>query len=89
LTKWKDYLDIVITSINNHNKKIYKSLQNQLLAYFTQDQQIIPQLNLNLYKYKINDQVGLDVFPRQRRNLGFKYTLNLGEKRKYFKNFKL
>lgn len=80
MTKWKDYLEIVVATINNHNKKIYKSLQNQLLDYFTQDYQIYPQINSHMYKYRVGDRVGMDVLPRQRRDLGFKYTLNLGEK---------
>lgn len=77
-TKWRDYLDVVVNTINNHNKKIFKSLQNQLLAYFTQEQQIIPQLNSKMFKFNVNDIVGLDASSRQRKELGFKYSLNRG-----------
>jgi hypothetical protein len=79
LTKWKEYLDTVVNSINNHNKKNFRSLQNQLFTYFTQTHPVIPQTHSSFYKFNINDVVGLNVFAKQRKEMGFKYSLNRGK----------
>jgi hypothetical protein len=79
LTRWKEHLPTVLNTINNHNKKTYRSLQNQLLSYFTQQYPSIPQSHSALYKFKVNDIVGFNAFAKERRQIGFKYTFNLGE----------
>jgi hypothetical protein len=78
-TKWKEYLDTVVNTINNHNKKDFRSLQNQLFTYFTQTHPVIPQKHFSFYKFNINDIVGLNVLAKQRKDFGFKYTLNRGK----------
>jgi hypothetical protein len=78
-TKWKENLDTVVNSINNHNKTNFRSLQNQLFTYFTQTHPVIPQTHSSFYKFNINDVVGLNVFAKQRKELGFKYSLNRGK----------
>jgi hypothetical protein len=79
LTRWKEYLPTIINTINNYNKKTYRSLQNQLLSYFTQQYPSIPQSHSSLYKFKVNDIVGFNAFAKERRQIGFKYTFNLGK----------
>jgi hypothetical protein len=78
-TKWKDYLDTVVNAINNHNKKNFHSLQNQIFTYFTQHHPVIPQTHSSFYKFNINDVVGLNVMAKQRKAMNFKYSLNRGK----------
>jgi hypothetical protein len=84
-TRWKSYLDQVVNTINFHSEKTFKSLQNQLLAYFTEEKKIIPQSQESMYKFSLNDIVNIDVLPRNRKELGFKYSLNSGKINKNLK----
>ena len=82
LTKWRNYLDPVVNLINR-NKKEYKSVLQMLTAFFTANSQNdtahLPQSIASFYKFKINDTVRINVMPAQRKNLGFKYSLNIGK----------
>ena len=84
LTKWRNYLDNVVNIINR-NKKEYKSVLQMLTAFFTandenkDDTVHLPQSIASFYKFKINDTVRINVMPAQRKNLGFKYSLNIGK----------
>lgn len=76
-TQWRNYLEKVLTIINQ-NKKQYKSIMQMLTAYFTKETVVLPQTLPHYYKFNVNDTVRIDASPAQRRNLGFKYSLNIG-----------
>jgi hypothetical protein len=88
LTKWRNYLDNVVNTINR-NKKEYKSVLQMLTAFFTpnaapgksEDDTAVhlPQSLSSYYKFNINDTVRINVLPAQRKNMGFKYSLNIGK----------
>jgi hypothetical protein len=78
LTKWRNNLEKVVNIINQ-NKKQYKSVMQMLMDYFTQNTIILPQSLPHYYKFNVNDTVKINAFPTQRRNLGFKYSLNIGK----------
>jgi hypothetical protein len=67
-----------VVNIINQNKKHYKSVMQMLMDYFTQNTIILPQ-SLPHYKFNVNDTVKINAFPTQRRNLGFKYSLDIGQ----------
>jgi len=83
LTKWRNYLDNVINIINR-NKKEYKSILQMLTAFFTVNNvnkdniAHLPQSESSFYKFNLDDTVRINVMPAQRKNLGFKYSLNIG-----------
>jgi hypothetical protein len=79
LNKWKTVLPTVVDAIN-FNKKSYPSHQQMLHAFFTQPVTYFPQSTDRFYKYKINDKVRIECSPAMRKQLGFKYTLNRGNK---------
>lgn len=78
LTKWRDYLDRVVDSINHHNERTFKSMNQLLVSYFTQPTHHMLQTPNKYYKYNINDKVFLEATPSQRKSLSFKYSLNRG-----------
>ena len=78
LTKWRNNLETVVNIINQ-NKPQYKSVDQMLTAFFTQNPTLIPQSMTQFYKFNIGDIVHINAFPNQRRNLGFKYSLNIGK----------
>jgi hypothetical protein len=82
LTKWRNNLENVVNIINQ-NKPQYKSVMQMLTAFFTQNPTILPQSLPKLYKFNIDDSVRINAFPAQRRNLGFKYSLNIGKHIQY------
>ena len=80
LTKWRDFLPTVVQNINAHNEQKYKSVTAMLNAYFTQPKMShMPQSYERMYKFKVNDRVGLHATPAQRKSFSFKYSLNRGE----------
>jgi hypothetical protein len=84
LTKWRNYLDNVVNVINR-NKKEYKSVLQLLTAFFTptvdnkDNTAYLPRSVSSFYKFNINDTVRINVMPAQRKNLSFKYSLNIGK----------
>jgi hypothetical protein len=84
LTKWRNYLEKVIDTINYHQAQDFKSMKQLFLSYFSGPRIIIPQSNEKLYAFNINDKVVIDAFPHQRRSLSFKYSLNKGYEKKNF-----
>ena len=86
LTKWRHYLDNVVNVINR-NKKEYKSILQMLTAFFTPNNDNnkndtvahLPHSEASFYKFNIDDTVKINVMPAQRKNLGFKYSLNIGK----------
>ena len=78
LTQWRNYLEQVLQIINQ-NKKQYKSVMQMLADFFTKETVNLPQTSDQIYKFNIGDKVSIDAFPNQRRNLGFKYSLNMGK----------
>jgi hypothetical protein len=78
LTQWRNHLEQVLQIINQ-NKKQYKSVMQMLADFFTKDTVNLPQTSDRFYKFNIGDKVSIDAFPNQRRNLGFKHSLNMGE----------
>lgn len=86
LTKWRDYLDRVVDSINHHNERTFKSMNQLLVSYFTQPTHHMLQTPNKYYKYNINDKVFLEATPSQRKSLSFKYSLNRGMF--FYKNLK-
>jgi hypothetical protein len=78
LNQWKNYLNQVITTINMHNERKYKSFNQLLTDYFTRSTVLLPQDHNTFYKFNVNDTVAIDVTPSQRKMLGFKYSLNRG-----------
>ena len=78
LTKWRNNLETVVNIINQ-KKPQYKSVDQMLTAFFTQNPTLIPQSMTQFYKFNIGDIVRINAFPNQRRNLGFKYSLNIGK----------
>jgi hypothetical protein len=86
LTKWRHYLDNVVNVINR-NKKEYKSILQMLTAFFTPNTDNnkndtvahLPHSEASFYKFNIDDTVRINVMPAQRKNLGFKYSLNIGK----------
>ena len=78
LKYWNDYLPQVLTTINNHSARAYKSNQALLTAYFTQPNlPWLPQ-QTPVFKYNIGDKVYVDCTPAQRKQLNFKWTFNKG-----------
>lgn len=71
-----------MNSINIHHEKTFKSMQQQLFSYFTHSKTVIPQSLENFYQFNIGDKVYLDALPSQRRQLGFKWSLNKGNSKK-------
>ena len=69
----------VVNTINHHQEKTFKSLNQLLVSFFTAPQDIVPQSSPRFYKYNINEKVGIVMTPGQRKQLGFKYTLNRGK----------
>jgi hypothetical protein len=78
LTQWRNHLEQVLQIINQ-NKKQYKSVMQMLADFFTKETVNLPQTSDQIYKFNIGDKVSIDAFPNQRRNLGFKYSLNMGK----------
>jgi hypothetical protein len=77
-TQWRNYLARVIDTINFHQEKTYRSSIRLLEEFFTRPTVTLPQTPAQLYRFQINQKVRLDASPRERRRLGFKYTLNRG-----------
>lgn len=79
LTKWRDNLDTIVNIINQ-NKPQYKSVMQMLKAFFTESPTtVLPQSLNHLYKFNVGDSVRINASPTQRRDLGFKYSLNIGK----------
>jgi len=79
LKQWKNVLPHVVNIINYHQEKKFKSKNQMLTAYFTSNTEMIPQSNKRFYKFDINDKVKIEMTPVQRKQLGFKYSLNRGK----------
>jgi hypothetical protein len=70
----------VINTINN-GKERYKSQLNLMLGFFTGTSPVIvPQQYPNLYKFKINETVRINLSKAVRKQLGFKFSLFYGKK---------
>jgi hypothetical protein len=51
-----------------------------LKAFFTESPTtVLPQSLSHLYKFNVGDSVRINASPTQRRDLGFKYSLNIGK----------
>lgn len=48
-----------------------------MLSYFTRPVVLLPQQD-QFFRFKIGDTVQIDLSPRERKNLAFKYSLNKG-----------
>lgn len=79
LTRWKNYFETTIQTINRHQEKTYRSINQLLQAYVTATTSVVPQNIDHLYRYKVGDKIALNVSPNQRRQLGFKWSLNQGK----------
>jgi hypothetical protein len=74
-------------NVINRNKKEYKSILQMLTAFFTPNNDNnkndtvahLPHSEASFYKFNIDDTVKINVMPAQRKNLGFKYSLNIGK----------
>lgn len=77
LKNWKNYLSEVVQILNGAQKE-YKSTNAMLTDYFTTPSTVIPQVDL--FKFQINDKVEIDLTPKQRRDLSFKWSLHKGHK---------
>ncbi len=72
----------VINTINHHQEKTFKSFHQLLISYFTAPKIVLPQNSSHMYKFNIKDKVSIELSPTQRKQFGFKYTLNRGKYKK-------
>jgi len=78
LNHWSQVLPQVINSINYFNERSYKSVHQELIDYFTKPTVQVPQSLNKMYRFSKGQEVYIDATPEQRKQLGFKYTLNKG-----------
>lgn len=73
-------LEKVINAIN-FDKKTFKNSKELFEAYYTSFDKtsvVIPSVN-RLYKFSINDLVAVNLSKTKRNELGFKFSLNIGQ----------
>jgi hypothetical protein len=75
LNAWKQVLNHSVNSIN-YNKIAYKSKLGLLKDFFTKPPVVIPQSIKNIYRFSVGEKVYVDLTPIQRKNIGFKWSLN-------------
>ena len=78
LNRWKDYIEVVVNSINNAKKTDIKSNLKYLTNFFTRKTVHLPY-DSTLFKYNIGQRVMVDVSTKIRKSLSFKYSLNPGK----------
>ncbi len=78
LANWRQYLDHVVSNINNNREWSDRSMNSVIVQYFTNPPIVIPQTNQRLYRFKVKDRVVVDLTKAERRDLSFKYSLHPG-----------
>lgn len=82
--EWRQYIDHIVANINNNREIKDKSLNLMLTRYFTQPTVVMPQHNVQMFLYNINDKVFIDLKKSERQDVSFKYSLNRGTTIKTF-----
>jgi hypothetical protein len=75
LNAWKQVLNHSVNAIN-YNKIAYKSKLGLLKDFFATPPVVIPQSIKNIYRFSVGEKVYVDLTPIQRKNIGFKWSLN-------------
>lgn len=80
MVKWRDFIPDVVNSINQNKKPLPKSRLKLLTDFFTRQSIHLPSID-HFFKFDINEEVLVDLSTRERKDLGFKWSLHPGREK--------
>lgn len=78
MNQWKNFIDDVVNAINLKKPILPKSRLQTMIQFFTRKNVHIPELD-RFFKFKVNEEVLMDLGTQARKALGYKWSLYPGK----------